>query len=286
LDAWVKVEAAVRLLTAAGIESPRLEAELLMAVAAGVSREAVVAGSIELSTETVEKFDAVVARREKLEPLAYILGHKEFYSLDFEVTPAVLIPRPETELIVGAALEYLASKPDARVLDIGTGSGAIAIAIAVNAANAKVTAVDISAEALEVAACNGRRHRVEHRVTLRHADCLDVLDEGGELGLFELIVSNPPYLDDQEIIDLDLDVYGYEPRIALSAGKDGNDVIRKIASQAPLHLVMGGELIVETGYAGARAVGKIVAKAGLSVAAVIKDLAGYPRVVRARKVEP
>src|SRR5208337_233603 len=112
------------------------------------------------------------------------VGRKEFYSLDFEVTPAVLIPRPETEFVVGAALECVAGKANARILDIGTGSGAIAIAIAVNAPQAHVTAVDISADALEVALRNARRHRVEDRVTIRRGDCFDVKDGGAALGTF------------------------------------------------------------------------------------------------------
>ena len=144
LAARLKIDQASRKLAAAGIESSLLDAQLLMAAAAGVTREAVVIGSIELSPETFEKFDAMVARREKREPVAYIVGHKEFYSLDFEVSPAVLIPRPESEFVVGAALEFIANRPDARVLDIGTGSGAIAVAIAVNAPRARVTAADIS----------------------------------------------------------------------------------------------------------------------------------------------
>ena len=127
LATWLKVDAASRRLAAAGVESSHLDAQLLMAEAAGVAREAVVTGSIELSPAILKKFDALIARREKREPLAYIVGHKEFYSLDFEVTPAVLIPRPETEFVVTAALECVAGKADARVLDIGTGSGAIAI---------------------------------------------------------------------------------------------------------------------------------------------------------------
>ena len=128
-----EIDTASRRLATAGIESSRLDAELLLAAAAGVTREAAVIGSIDLSLAILKRFDALIARREKREPIAYIVGHKEFYSLDFEVTPAVLIPRPETEFVVSAALECIAGKADARVLDIGTGSGAIAIAIAVNA---------------------------------------------------------------------------------------------------------------------------------------------------------
>jgi release factor glutamine methyltransferase len=272
------IDKASRRLADAGIESARLDAELLMAAAAGVSREAVITGSIELSPAILKKFDAMVARREKREPVAYIVGRKEFYSLDFEVTPAVLIPRPETEFVVSAALEFIAGTPDACVLDIGTGSGAIAIAIAVNAAHACVTAVDISADAIAVASRNARRHRVEDRLTLRRADCFDVLD-GPALGLFDVIVSNPPYLDDAEIVSLEADVRGFEPRVAMSAGAGGLDILRKIAAGAPEHLAHGGELIVEVAAGQVAAVAKLVEEAGLRVVSVINDFAGHPRVV-------
>ncbi len=278
---WLKIDEAARRLAACGIESARLDAELLMAAAAGVTREAAVTGSIELSPATLDNFESMIARREKREPIAYIVGHKEFYSLDFEISPAVLIPRPETEFVVAAALEFIAGAPDARVLDIGTGSGAIAIAIAVNAARARVTAVDISADAIAVASRNARRHRVEDRVTFRRGDCFEILDGGPAFGSFDVIVSNPPYLDDAEIAALEPEVRGYEPRIALSAGAGGLGVIRRIAAGAPRHLASDGELIVEVGEGNAAAA-KLVEEAGLRVVSVINDLAGHPRVVRAR----
>ena len=279
---WLKIDEAARRLAACGIESARLDAELLMAAAAGVTREAAVTGSIELSPATLDNFESMIARREKREPIAYIVGHKEFYSLDFEISPAVLIPRPETEFVVAAALEFIAGAPDARVLDIGTGSGAIAIAIAVNAARARVTAVDISADAIAVASRNARGHRVEDRVTFRRGDCFEILDGGPAFGSFDVIVSNPPYLDDAEIAALEPEVRGYEPRIALSAGAGGLGVIRRIAAGAPRHLASDGELIVEVGEGNAAAA-KLVEEAGLRVVSVINDLAGHPRVVRARR---
>ncbi len=279
---WLKIDEAARRLAACGIESARLDAELLMAAAAGVTREAAVTGSIELSPATLDNFESMIARREKREPIAYIVGHKEFYSLDFEISPAVLIPRPETEFVVAAALEFIAGAPDARVLDIGTGSGAIAIAIAVNAARARVTAVDISADAIAVASRNARRHRVEDRVTFRRGDCFEILDGGPALGSFDVIVSNPPYLDDAEIAALEPEMRGYEPRIALSAGAGGLGVIRRIAAGAPRHLASDGELIVEVGEGQAAAAAKLVEEAGLRVVSVINDFAGHPRVVRAR----
>ena len=273
---------ASRKLAKVGIESSLLDAELLMAAAAGVTREAAITGSIELSNETLYKFETFVARREKREPIAYIVGHKEFYSLDFEVTPAVLIPRPETEFVVGAALECIAGKDNARVLDIGTGSGAIAIAIAVNAPSAQITALDISPEALAVASCNARRHRVEDRVTLRRADCFNVLDGEPALGKFDAIVSNPPYLDDAEITTLEPDVRRYEPRVALSGGVGGLRIIRRIANGVGAHLETDGEVIMEIGLGHAGDVVGIMTHAGLFVLDVINDFAGQMRVARAR----
>ena len=278
------IDTASRRLATAGIDSSRLDAELLLAAAAGVPREAAMTGSLDLTPKILKNFDGLVARREKREPVAYIVGHKEFYSLDFEVNPAVLIPRPETEFVVGAALEFLADKPDARVLDIGTGSGAIAIAIAVNAPRARVTALDISADAIAVASRNARRHRAEERVTIRRADCFDVLDGGAALEHFELIVSNPPYLDEAEIAALEPEVRGFEPRVALSSGSGGLDILRRIASGSLAHLVRNGDLIMEVGMGQAAAVAELVEDAGVGAVAVINDFAGHPRVVRARRV--
>jgi release factor glutamine methyltransferase len=278
----VAIGTASRKLANVGIESSLLDAELLMAAAAGVTREEAITGSIELSNEILYKFETLVARREMREPIAYILGHKEFYSLDFEVTPAVLIPRPETEFVVGAALECIAGKDNARVLDIGTGSGAIAIAIALNAPSAQITAVDISADALAVASRNARRHRVEDRVMLRCADCFNVLDGGAALGKFDAIVSNPPYLDDVEITALEPDVRRYEPRVALSGGVGGLRILRRIANGVGANLETDGELVMEMGLGHAGDVIGIMTHAGLFVLDVINDFAGQMRVVRAR----
>ena len=280
-----EIDKAARRLAVSGIESARLDAELLMAAAAGVTRETVITGSIDLSPATLSNFETMIGRREKREPVAYLLGRKEFYSLDFEVNPAVLIPRPESEIVVAAALGFIAGAPDARVLDIGTGSGAIATAIAVNAARVRVTAVDISADAIAVASRNAQHHRVEDRVTFRRADCFEILDGGPALGSFEVIVSNPPYLDDAEIAALEPDVRGYEPRVALRAGAGGLDILRRIAAGVPQHqhLASAGELIVEVGAEQAAAVAKLVEEAGLRVVSVINDFAGHPRVVRARR---
>jgi release factor glutamine methyltransferase len=278
------IEIAAHNFAAVGIESSRLDAEVLMAEAAGVTREAVITGSIKLSKAILNDFNAMVARREKREPLAYIVGHKEFYSLDFDVGPWVLIPRPETEFVVGAALEFIKAKPDARVLDLGTGSGAIAIAIAVNAPHAQVTATEISLQACAFSIRNLLRHDLHGVIAHRRADCFQVMDHGTRLRSFDLIVSNPPYLADAEIAALEPEVRDYEPIVALSAGVDGLDILRRIAAEAPMHLASDGELILEVGARQAQAVAELVERAGLRVVSVINDFAGHPRVVRARAI--
>lgn len=278
------VGAAARQLAAAGIESALLDAQVLMAEAAGVERASVVAGSVGLSPAQQKRFQAMIARRARREPVAYIIGRKEFYSLDFEVGPAVLIPRPESETLVAVALEIIAAVPAARVLDIGTGSGAIAIAIAVNAARADLTAVDISPDAIAVASRNAARHRVADRVRMHRADCFDVLDGGPALGSFDLIVANPPYLDEAEIEALKADVRAFEPRDALAAGRGGLKVLGRIAAGAPRHLEKNGELVMEMAAGQAASVVKLVEEAGLRVVSVINDLAGHPRVVRVRRL--
>jgi release factor glutamine methyltransferase len=283
LATWLKVDEASRRLAAAGVESSHLDAQLLMAEAAGITRETVITGSIDLSPAILKTFDALIARREKREPVAYIVGHKEFFSLDFEVTPAVLIPRPETEFVATAALECIAEKTNARVLDIGTGSGAIAIAIAVNAPSARITTVDISADAIAVASRNVRRHRVEDRVTIRRGDCFHMLDGGAALGTFDAIVSNPPYLHDAEIAALEPEVHRFEPRIALNGGATGLDILQRIAVGAREHLATGGELILEMGVGHAGDVVGLITRAGLHVTDVINDLAGQMRVARAQE---
>ena len=271
-----------RLLAGAGVEDARLDAEVLMAEAAGVARADVLAGLSALSPETLARFEAMIARRMTREPVAHIVGHKEFYSLDFEVSPAVLIPRPETETIVAAALKSIANLAEARVLDIGTGSGAIAISIAANARHAQVLATDISADALAIAKRNAVRHQVQDRVTQRLADCFAMLDDGAPLARFDLIVSNPPYVDDAEIARLAPEVRSFEPHVALSAGRDGLDFYRRIAAGARSHLVREGGLMVEVGAGQARAVSEIFAAHALRVVSVIDDLAGHQRVVHAR----
>lgn len=270
-------------LDAAGVESARLDVELMLARSARCSRAAVMAGAIELNDDAIRRFEGMVSRRAGREPLAYILGEREFFSIDFEVTPAVLIPRPETETLVAAALEFIAGRADARVIDVGTGSGAIAIAIAANAPEVSVVATDIDEPALAVARRNVERHRLASRVKLRRADIFEPLDTDAQLGRFDLIVANPPYVESSERPSLAPEVRDFEPAAALyAAGQDPLSCYRRIAEGARSHLVSDGALMVEVGGNQAPEVANIFRRARFHVAAVINDLAGIARVVTAR----
>ncbi|HVA82124.1 MAG TPA: peptide chain release factor N(5)-glutamine methyltransferase [Candidatus Binataceae bacterium] len=274
--------AAAARLARAGVDCARLDAELMLARAAGATRAEVISAPLEISAAAAERFEAMLSRRAAREPLAYILGSKEFYSLEFEVTPAVLIPRPETETLVSAALAFAVEHFDALVLDIGTGSGAIAIAIAANAPRVSVVATDLDESALDVARRNLARHHLEGRVEPRRADIFDLLDRGGALGLFDLVVSNPPYVESAAIDSLEPEVRGFEPHAALFAGRDALACYRRIAGGARAHLNDGGAVMVEVGAGQAAAVGALFRQAGLHLTGVINDLAGIERVVTAR----
>ena len=240
------------------------------------------------SEETVPGLDAhrflsLILRRASGEPTQYIIGKQEFWGLEFEVTPDVLIPRPETETLVSAALEALTAHPAANVIDLGTGSGAIALAIAVNAPHARVTATDISVQALEIAKQNARRLGVDGRVDFRRADCWDILDAGGALERYDLIVANPPYIREDEINSLAPEVRDFEPRIALAGGVDGLDFYRRIAAGAAEHLAAEGVAIIEVGAGQANDVAAIFSTEGFHDIAIVDDLAGIPRVVKTRQ---
>jgi release factor glutamine methyltransferase len=282
-------DAAARL-ARAGIETARLDAEVLMAEAAGVARTALAAGAARPDAGALARFEAMVARRAAREPLAYVVGHREFFSLDFEVNPAVLIPRPETETVVECALDFLSGRAEASVLDLGTGSGAIAVAIAVNAPQARVVATDISEVSLEVAQRNARSHRCADRIRFVAGDCYGALEHGWDGGPFDLIVSNPPYVAEAEADTLAPEVREFEPRAALVGGPDPLVFYRRIASGLERWLHCRGEVIVEVGAGQARAVARIFETAGCVNFAIVRDLAGVERVVRARRaggnVEP
>jgi release factor glutamine methyltransferase len=242
------------------------EARLLLAAASGFSEASVIAyPERTLSEETEARYRGFVSRREKGEPVAYILGRKEFYGLDLVVNPAVLIPRPETELLVELSLQHDFSS----ALDLGTGSGALALALKHHRPSARVAAVEASAAALVVAKRNALRLGLE--IEFLYGQWLVPVASRR----FDLIVSNPPYVAEG---DPHLRELGHEPVSALVAGSDGLTAIREIARAAPSHLNTGGRLLIEHGIGQDGAVRQLLAQAGLEEVATWPDLAGIPRV--------
>ena len=227
-----------------------------------------------------DRYEAIVTRRAAREPYAYLVGHEEFWGLDFEVTPAVLIPRPETELIVSVTLELFTDR-DARfsACDVGTGSGCIAVSIARERPNAAVTAIDISPSALVVARRNAARHLVSSRVHLRGGHLFDEVTE-----TFDLIVSNPPYVAERDRPTIQAEVGCYEPAEALFSGFDGLDTIRKLVDAAPARLAPGGYLVFEFGFGQSDAIAALISHArGLTTVGLRPDLQDIPRVAVARR---
>jgi len=222
----------------------------------------------------------MAARRAAREPLAYIVGTRAFYGLDFLVSPAVLIPRPETEFVVDAVLEHVADRSDARIVDVGTGSGAIAVAVAVRKPNVLLWATDISFQALEIARRNVSRHAVDTRVRLIHGDLLGSTEGNAP---FDVIASNPPYIAPEVIATLEPEVRDWEPVVALGVHSDTLHFYRRLAAEAPPLLRSGGLLVVEVGSGQADDVAALWRAAGLVEVRVTPDYAGIGRVVRGRR---
>jgi len=275
------VAAASRRLADAGIPQVEadLDARLLAEFVLGWSTERYFADSRSIvPTGFDESFDAFVERRAAHEPYAYIVGREEFWGLQFEVTPDVLIPRPETEFIVEAALQQLPADRAASIADVGTGSGCLAVTIARERPSASIVATDISDAALAVARRNAERHRTIERIRFVHGDLLDGVD-----GPFDLIASNPPYVPERDRAGLQPEVHR-EPDAALYAGADGLDVIRRLLPQAAARLRSGGVLLFEFGFGQADAVaGLISSTAGLTMIELRRDLQGIPRIAIARR---
>ncbi len=274
------VERGAAALTEAGVDSARLDAELLMAFALDCDRIKIVAGAVELSQSALRRYQALIARRAAREPLAYIVGRKEFFSLQIEVNRDVLIPRPETEVLVAAAIEAASRSPERPILDLGTGSGAIALAIAAGSPRSRIVATDVSERALEVARRNAIRLGLDERIEFRLGDCWAALAPSD--GRFGLVVSNPPYIENREIERLAPEIARFEPRVALAGGIDGLDFYRRICAEVRRYLMPGGELIVEVGAGQADSVAALCRAAGCADTAAINDFAGCARVVRAR----
>lgn len=267
-----------RRLAEAGVDDAGQEAVWLLAHVLHTSAGSLRARSAEpLSTVDAAGFAVLVDRRAAREPLQYILGTEEFMGLEFAVTPAVLIPRLDTAVLVEAAVERLGHGGAARVADIGTGSGAIAVTVAIMLPEAAVVAVDISPEALAVARLNAERHGAAGRIDFRRGDLLAPL--AGEQ--FDAILSNPPYIDEAEWEGLMPEVVCWEPKGALTPGPDGLVIYRRLAAEGPRLLKPGGFLAVEVGYQQAAAVAELFAASGMGTT-VLRDTAGIERVVIGR----
>lgn len=267
---------AVEKLREAGVETPLLDAEVILSHACGCSRTYLIAHpDFQPSLEVTEHFSRWVERRSRREPLAYIVGEREFYGISFEVTPAVLVPRPETEVLVETALRILRDIPNAVILDIGVGSGAIAVSIAKSAPEVTVYGTELSAAALEVARRNAERTRVQDRVRLFQGDLFEPV-----AGMrFDLIASNPPYIPSSEIERLEPEVSKYEPRQALDGGPDGLDYYRRISVAAREYLKPAGILAVEIGMGQSGAVEGLFEENGFANVRAISDYSGIERVV-------
>jgi release factor glutamine methyltransferase len=264
-----------------GSESPRLEAEILLSHARGCKR-------IELYTH----FDDVVSdderavmrdlvqRRVRSEPVAYLVGRREFFSLELKVAAAVLIPRPDTETLAVELITRAKDIESPRILDVGTGSGAIAVAAAVNLPGARVTAVDSSEAALAVASENAETHGVADRMRFLHSDLFESLAPGD---VFDVVASNPPYVREDELPLLPPDVRLHEPMSALAAGPEGLDVIQRLIAESPPFLVPGGWLLIEISPRQADAIRSALENSGVyDEISAARDLSGQIRVVIAR----
>jgi release factor glutamine methyltransferase len=281
---------AIERLTSATVPSPRMNAELLMMFVLGCDRAYLYAHpERELTEDGQKQYDRAVAERARGVPAQYITGHQEFWGMDFIVTPAVLIPRPETEHVIEEVLDLAKSggqecpphtiqaNPPFRIADVGTGSGCIALALAKELPTAEIHAIELSSSALEIARGNAARHQMESRIRFHHGDLL----AGLEKDYFDFVVSNPPYVGESEADQVQLEVRKFEPRNAVFAGDKGTEVIERLIPQAQTALKPGGWLVMEVSETIAKGVESLLQ--GWHEVRTLPDLQSIPRVVRARK---
>ncbi|HMO35357.1 MAG TPA: peptide chain release factor N(5)-glutamine methyltransferase [Gemmatales bacterium] len=260
-------------------DSPRLDAEVLLGYVVGCPRISLYTRFEEVaSNEVRQKYRELVRRRVEGCPVAYLVGYKEFYNLKFTVTPAVLIPRPETELLVLEAIRLAKPLAQPRIVDVGTGSGAIAVTLARHLPHATITAIDISPEALAVAQKNADQHQLGSRIQFVQGDLLQ--PAAGQT--FDLVVSNPPYIASDVIPQLAVTVRGYEPHVALDGGNRGLEIIERLVQEARNVLAPGGHFLCEIGYDQGKSVLELVEQAGgYGAVTVMPDQAGLPRLLKA-----
>jgi release factor glutamine methyltransferase len=273
---------ATEILQQSGIAEPRREANSLLAFALQKDKTFLIAhNDYELSSDEEIKFQAFLQRRANREPFQYITGEQEFYGLDFLLTPAVLIPRPETEIIVENAIEILAARASSRFCEVGVGSGCISVSILHNVGTASAIGLEISQAALEIAKKNAEKHQVLQRFELKVSDVFAGLNDEK----FYLIVSNPPYIPRQDIENLQAEVRDFEPLSALTDGKDGLSIIEKIIADAPRFLTSDGILLMEIGFEQADKVKKMFDEKVWQSVEILPDLQGIPRTVKAGKMK-
>ena len=265
---------------AANISEPRLDAGLLMSHVIGRDRAFLIAHpEATIAEHQLKEFEEFIARRAQGEPLQYITGHQEFFKLDFEVTPDVLIPRPETELIVEAVLELVDPSAEFAFADLGTGSGCLAVSILYECREARAIGIDTSEQALPVAQRNAELHRVANRLRLVPSDLFDGISVNER---FDLIVSNPPYVSDDEMKTLQREVQR-EPRVALAGGSDGLALIRRLLLDAPEHLRPGGYLVFEFGINQDGPIRDLLDREVWKLIEIRNDLQQIPRTIVLQK---
>ena len=273
-------------LTQKKVDSPRLSAELLLSDVLGMKRiELYMHFDKPVEQAKLDTLRGLVKRAGESEPIGYLVGRTEFYSLELAVCKDCLIPRPETELLVERAIEFLRTRTgNQHVLDLCTGCGCIAIAIAKNFPNVKVIATDISDAALAIAAQNVQKHKLEDKITLLAGDLFEPIIRQLDAPAFDLIVSNPPYVSEPEFEKLDKNVKDYEPHLALHGGFDGLAVYRRIADQVNNFLKPDAALMMEIGYAQGSAIRHMLEQTGLFASVTIeKDLSNNDRIAIAKK---
>ena len=266
----------------AGVESSVLSSDLLLGFVTGRDRVHILSHSEDgLPAETWNAYRSLVLRHAKGEPLQYLTGEREFFGLDFHVNPTVLIPRPETELLVETALGIIRKRFDGRVrfVDVGTGSGCIAVSIAHEIPASKGWATDISEPAIGVARRNALRHKVSDRIQFILTDLLNCFSRGW---VVDMILSNPPYVSHEEYDTLPSGVRDHEPKRALFGGLDGMDFYRRLIPAAKERLRPGGYVIVEVGAGQADRIGRLIGEEGLVLHEILSDLQGIPRCIIAQ----
>jgi release factor glutamine methyltransferase len=271
---------ASRRLERAGVADARREAGSLLSHVIEKDRTFLIShGDEGLLDDAWQRFEELITRRAKGEPAQYITGVQDFYGRSFRVTPDVLIPRPETELLIEAALPLM--NTGSTICDVGTGSGCIAVTLLCERVDASAVAVDVSETALAVARQNAREHLVEDRIVLKVSDCFAALDPNTDR--FELILSNPPYVSADALPGLQREVRDHEPLVALSPGADGLSVIRRLVDDAPRFLSAGGHPLMEIGFDQGEKVRRLVDERVWTLRDVLPDLQGIPRIVVLQK---